>query len=52
MSTKWSLFVAAAFFASYLLVSRGVPIIPVVVGIAAAALFTWRKQSHAVRRNR
>lgn len=52
MNTKWGLFLAAAFFAGYLLVSRGVPVVPVLVGCAAAALLTWRKQSHAVRRNR
>jgi hypothetical protein len=52
MTYKWSLFLAAAFFASYLLVSRGAPIVPVALGCAAVALLTWRKQSHAVRRGR
>jgi hypothetical protein len=43
MKYRWAYFAAAVFFASYLLVSNGVPLIPVIVGCALAAVLTWRK---------
>jgi hypothetical protein len=44
MKTRWNYFLAAAFFASYLLVSNGVPLVPVLAGCAAAALFIWWRE--------
>jgi hypothetical protein len=45
MKYRWHYFAAAAFFASYLLVSNGVPLIPVILGCTLAAWLTWRKFS-------
>ena len=51
MKLKWNLFIPAAFFAGWLLVSNGVPLMPVVAGVAAAAaLNLWRVR--AARANR
>jgi hypothetical protein len=41
MKYKWQYFLAAVFFASYLLVSRGVPLLPVLAGCVVAAFVTW-----------
>ena len=38
---SWYFFLAAAFFASYLLLSNGVPWLPVLAGVAVAALSMW-----------
>jgi len=38
---NWGYFFAAAFFASYLLISNGVPLLPVLAGVAVAALSMW-----------
>jgi hypothetical protein len=43
MKYKPYYFLASAFFASYLLISKGVPPIPVLAGCLLAALFTWWK---------
>jgi hypothetical protein len=43
MKYRWHYFVAAVFFASYLLVSNGVPLLPVIFGCLLAAVLTWRK---------
>ena len=40
---SWSYFFAAAFFASYLMISNGVPLLPVLAGVAVAALSMWLK---------
>jgi len=45
MMVKWSFFAGAAFLAAYFLISRGIPIVPVLAGCAFAALMTWRKLS-------
>jgi hypothetical protein len=45
MNLKWSFYFGAAMMAAYLLISRGVPIVPVLAGCGLAALFTWRKMS-------
>jgi hypothetical protein len=45
MKYRWHYCAAAAFFASYLLVSNGVPLIPVILGCLLAASLTWRKFS-------
>jgi hypothetical protein len=44
---NWSYFFAAAFFASYLMVSNGVPLLPVLAGVAVAALSMWLRMSYA-----
>jgi len=51
MKYRWHYFLAAAFFASYLLVSHGVPFLPVVLGCVFAALLTWRKLSRQTARD-
>ena len=38
---NWGYFFAAVFFASYLLISNGVPLLPVIAGCAVAALSMW-----------
>ena len=38
---SWAYFFSAAFFASYLLLSNGVPLLPVFAGVAIAALSMW-----------
>jgi hypothetical protein len=45
MKYKWHYFLAACFFISYLLISRGVPLFPVLAGCGLAALLTWRQLS-------
>ena len=52
MKYKWHYFIAAAFFGSYMLISRGVPLLPVLLGCAAAALLTWRKLSQQAAQSR
>ncbi len=42
MILKWSFFFGAAVMAAYMLISRGVPLLPVLAGCALAALITWR----------
>ena len=42
---SWYYFFAAAFFASYLLLSNGVPLLPVLAGVAVAALSMWLRMS-------
>ncbi len=39
---RWYYFMPAAFFASYLLISRGVSVLPVISGCALAAFLTWK----------
>src|SRR5258708_34092606 len=41
MKYKWQYFFAAVFFASFLLVFRGVPLLPVLAGVVVAAFVTW-----------
>ncbi len=43
MNLKWNLFFAAALLGAYMLISHGIPIVPVLAGCALAALFTWRQ---------
>ncbi|HXM98545.1 MAG TPA: hypothetical protein VN982_08735 [Candidatus Dormibacteraeota bacterium] len=45
MRNKWSFFIAAAWLATYYLISRGVPVVPVIAGVGLAAVMTWRKLS-------
>jgi hypothetical protein len=52
MKYKWQYFLAAVFFGSYLLISRGVPLLPVLIGCAAAALITWRKIARQTAQSR
>jgi len=39
---KWQYFVGACILAAGLLIKAGAPLIPVVVGMAAAAFMTWK----------
>lgn len=42
---RWRYFLPAAFFGSYLLLSNGVPLLPVLLGCAVAALCMWLRQN-------
>jgi len=42
---SWGYFLAAAFFASYLMISNGVPLLPVLAGVAVAALSMWLRMA-------
>jgi hypothetical protein len=44
---NWGYFFAAAFFASYLMVSNGVPLLPVLAGVAVAAFSMWLRMTSA-----
>jgi len=44
---SWYYFFAAVFFASYLLLSNGVPFLPVIAGVAIAALSMWLRMASA-----
>ena len=44
---SWGYFFAAAFFASYLMISNGVPLLPVLAGCAVAALSMWLRMASA-----
>jgi len=44
---SWSYFFAAAFFGSYLMLSNGVPLLPVLAGVAVAALSMWLRTASA-----
>jgi len=45
MKINWRLFCAAAFFGGWLLVSNGAPLLPVALGVmAAAALNLWNQR--------
>jgi hypothetical protein len=40
---KWKYFVGASILAAGLLVKAGAPLVPILVGLAAAAFYTWKK---------
>jgi uncharacterized membrane protein AbrB (regulator of aidB expression) len=42
---RWRYFLPAAFFGGYLLLSNGVPLLPVLSGCAIAALCVWLRQN-------
>lgn len=42
MNAKWKFFFGAAALAAYFLIAQGIPVVPVLVGCALAALITWR----------
>ena len=44
---SWGYFFAAAFFATYLLLSNGAPLLPVLAGVAVAALSMWLGKAQA-----
>jgi hypothetical protein len=52
MILKWSFFFGAAVMAAYMLISRGIPVLPVLVGCALAALITWRNVSRRAAQDR
>ncbi len=47
MKIKWNLFFAAAFFGGWLLISNGVPVLPVLTGVIAAGAINLRKYRHS-----
>lgn len=51
MKIKWNFFWAAALFAGWLLVSNGVPLLPVLAGIAATAgVQLWKSRRLETRK--
>ncbi|MEP6917934.1 MAG: hypothetical protein ABJC89_19970 [Acidobacteriota bacterium] len=42
----WKFFISASILATGLLIKAGAPLVPIAIGIAAAALLTWRIQRH------
>ncbi len=52
MILKWSFFFGAVVMAVYMLLSRGVPLVPVLAGCALAALFTWRNVTRRAAQGR
>jgi hypothetical protein len=42
---KWQYFIGASILAVGLLLKAGAPLVPIVFGLAAAALFTWKYPS-------
>ena len=42
---KWQYFIGACILAAGLLLKAGAPLIPIVVGMAAAAFVTWKFSS-------
>ena len=50
MTSKWKFFFPAVIFGGYILVSRGAPLLAVILGCVVAALLTWLAPSrHATR---
>jgi len=41
----WKYFVGACIIAAGVLIKVGVPVVPIVAGIAAAAYLTWKRQA-------
>ena len=41
---KWKFFLGAAILSVGLLFKAGAPLVPVAIGLAAAAFLTWKKQ--------
>ena len=41
---KWKYFLGAAILSVGLLFKAGAPMVPIVLGLAAAAFLTWKKQ--------
>jgi hypothetical protein len=44
---SWRLFIGASILATGLLIKVGAPLVPVVMGIAMAAFFNWRRERRA-----
>ena len=46
---RWTYYFAAVFFGGYLLLSNGVPLLPVLLGSAGAGLWMWWRKPSASR---
>jgi hypothetical protein len=44
---NWKYFTGASILATGLLIKVGAPLVPIVLGIAMAALFNWRRERRA-----
>jgi hypothetical protein len=44
---NWKYFVGSCILATGLLLKAGAPLVPIALGIAAAAFFNWRKHQRA-----
>jgi len=51
MTSKWKFFFPAVLLGGYLLVSRGAPLLAVILGCGVAALLTWLVPSHHANRS-
>ena len=43
--SKWKYFIGASILAAGLVIKAGAPVVPVVLGLAAAAFLTWKRNS-------
>jgi hypothetical protein len=46
---KWKYFLGASILAVGLLLKAGAPIVPLAIGLAVAAYFTWKKSSRSTK---
>jgi hypothetical protein len=55
MNASWKFFLPAVLFGGYLLISRGAPLVPVILGCVAAAVINlvmgWRGRSRQAPRS-
>ena len=49
---KWKYFVGASILAVGLVLKAGAPLVPIVLGLAAAAFLTWKKASRPTNLSR
>jgi hypothetical protein len=49
---SWKYFIGASILGTGLLIKAGAPLVPVVMGIAMAALFNWRRERRAAAKRR
>jgi hypothetical protein len=47
--TKWKFFIGACILAAGLLFKVGAPVLPVIIGIAVAAVVTWKMERRTNR---
>jgi len=46
--TTWKFFIGACILATGLLLKAGAPLVPVALGVAAAAFFNWKRQQRTL----
>ena len=50
--TKWKFFIGSSILAAGLLIKAGVPIVPIALGLALAAVVTWKTERRTNRLHR